>query len=304
MVPIIKQISNFNYSEGNNIKFIVCHFTGNDNDTAKNNADYFGSCDREASAHYFVDNNEIRQVVEEYNASWHCGDGNGAYGITNYNSISIEMCGANGDISETTAKNARNLIRLLMKKYGVQIENVVRHYDASRKNCPSPFSSNNWARWTEFKNKIVNEVEEDEMKIRIFSRTWYLAQYPDVLKSGLDPYQHYLSYGKKEGRQPLPPKPKDFTDAGYLICNTDVVDAINRGEYVSGLDHYYEFGWREGRKWNYVQNIKAATVILDQKGEAFYRVIAGSFKDKKKAEKRITELKKVGFNSFIVAYNN
>ncbi|ADL53199.1 peptidoglycan recognition protein family protein [Clostridium cellulovorans] len=251
MVSIIKQISNYNYEDGNNVQYIVCHFTGNSNDSAQGNANYFNACDREASAHYFVDDNVIYQVVEDFNASWHCGDGNGAYGISNYNSIGIEMCGTNGDISEKTAKNARDLIRLLMNKYGVPIDRVVRHYDASRKNCPSPFSCNNWTRWADFKDKIVNEVEEEEMKIRAFSRTWYLSQYQDVAKNGIDPYQHYLAYGKKEGRQPLPPIPTGYTDSGYLICNPDVAAAVNKGIFVSGLDHYYEFGWREGRKFTY-----------------------------------------------------
>ncbi|ADL50987.1 peptidoglycan recognition protein family protein [Clostridium cellulovorans] len=297
MVPIVKQISNYNYSSGNNVKYIVCHFTGNYNDTAKNNADYFGGGDRGASAHYFVDNNEIRQVVEDYNASWHCGDGDGMYGISNFNSIGIEMCGTNGDISEATANNTRDLIKMLMNKYGVTLDRVMRHYDASRKNCPSPYSNNNWARWWDFKKKLASGAqEEEEMKIRTFSKTWYMAQYPDVAKSGIEPYIHYINFGKKEGRLPLPPKPADFTDAGYLICNPDVVEAVNKGDYVSGLDHYYEYGWRENRKWNCSQG------AIKPSGELFYRVVAGSFKDKYGAEKKLEELKKAGFDGFIGSF--
>lgn len=38
-----------------------------------------------------------------------------------------------------------------------------------------------------------------------FDAAWYLAQYPDVAASGIDPHQHYLSNGKQEGRLPMAP---------------------------------------------------------------------------------------------------
>jgi len=132
------------------------HFTGNNTDTALNNANYFGGGNRNASAHYFVDNDNIVQVVEDNNASWHCGDGNGKYGIANQNSIGIEMCGTNGQISTSTESNAIDLVKFLMVKYSIPSDRVVRHYDASRKNCPSPWSANNWSKWNDFKKKLTD----------------------------------------------------------------------------------------------------------------------------------------------------
>lgn len=157
MKSIIRKISNYNFSSrnGQSITYIVMHFTGNQNDTALNNANYFGGGNRDASAHYFVDDNNIIQVVEDNNASWNCGDGNSAYGITNQNSIAIEMCGTGGDISAATENNTVDLVKYLMNKYNVSLDRVVRHYDASRKICPSPWSSNSWAKWYEFKNKLA-----------------------------------------------------------------------------------------------------------------------------------------------------
>ncbi len=148
---------------GNSIDYIVCHFTGNQNDKASGNANYFRCVNRQASAHYFVDDNEIVQVVREGDTSWHCGDGNGRYGITNSNSIGIEMCATNGDISEKTIENTLWLVKSLMNKYGIDIDHVVRHYDASRKCCPSPFSPNNWSRWWEFKERLKGRVENIEV---------------------------------------------------------------------------------------------------------------------------------------------
>jgi len=37
-----------------------------------------------------------------------------------------------------------------------------------------------------------------------FDPQWYFHQYPDVAKAGVNPYQHYLTYGQFEGRQPGP----------------------------------------------------------------------------------------------------
>ena len=157
MLEIQKQISKYNYSSrnGKEIKYIVIHYTGNKGDTAKNNVNYFCGGNRNASAHYFVDDNSIWQCVEDNNASWHCGDGKGKNGITNANSIGIEQCcQKDGTVSETTEANCVELTKYLMEKYNISTTNVVRHYDASGKICPN-WSANNWSRWTDFKVKIA-----------------------------------------------------------------------------------------------------------------------------------------------------
>ena len=157
---IMREISKYNFSSRNNntIKYIVLHYTGNKGDTAKNNSTYFNGGNRNASAHYFIDDNYIYQVVEDNNAAWSVGDGKGLYGITNSNSISIEMCCAkDGQITEKTEANAVELVKYLMSKYNISVSNVVRHYDASRKICPN-WSANNWNRWTSFKSKLTGST--------------------------------------------------------------------------------------------------------------------------------------------------
>lgn len=158
MLPIQKFISKYNYSNrnGNSIKYIVLHYTGNTKDTAYNNVKYFSQCDRNASAHYFVDDKEIWQSVEDNNASWAIGGGT-SYGPTNRNSISIEMCcSGNYVVSDQTETNAVELTKYLMNKYNVPVSNVVRHYDCNtiRKVCPN-WNANNWDRWTKFKSKLT-----------------------------------------------------------------------------------------------------------------------------------------------------
>lgn len=154
---ITRMISNYNFSYGNNIQFIVLHDTGNYTDFAKNNANYFQQ-NRQASAHYFIDDYNIYQVVEDINASWHCGDGGNRFGVNNHNSIGIEMCRKNNTVTEETEKNAIELVKNLMSKYSIDITHVVRHWDASRKNCPSSFSAENWERWINFKSKIQGKA--------------------------------------------------------------------------------------------------------------------------------------------------
>jgi len=40
-----------------------------------------------------------------------------------------------------------------------------------------------------------------------FDAEWYLKQNPDVAMSGMEPYKHYILFGKSEGRQPVPDVP-------------------------------------------------------------------------------------------------
>jgi N-acetylmuramoyl-L-alanine amidase len=155
MLPIKRQLDpDDHYDGGNTHEYIVIHDTGNATDSDEGNANFFCTGSRGASAHYFVDNDSITQVVDDNDCSWHCGDGHGAYGITNTNSIGIEMCRVNYKVTSITEDNTIELVKFLMAKYNVPIEKVVRHYDASRKNCPSSLSADNWARWWAFKEKL------------------------------------------------------------------------------------------------------------------------------------------------------
>ena len=148
----------YNYSSRGGVKpiFIVVHDTGNSSPTAdaKNHYKYFNGGDRNASAHYFVDDRGIVETVEVSLSAWHCGDGRGKYGITNSNSIGVEMCINSGSDFEKTKQNTLELIRFLMSTYNISKNNVARHYDASRKICPRSMSENNWHEWWVFRELI------------------------------------------------------------------------------------------------------------------------------------------------------
>lgn len=170
MLPIRKNIIKFNFKDDDttdDIEYIVIHDTGNKKDSDEGNAKYFSEDKRGASAHYFVDDDSITQVVEDEDIAWHVGDGKGAFGITNKNSLGIEMCRVNSTVTTTTEANTIELVKSLMKKYNVPIERVVRHYDASRKPCPVSFQDNNWDRWNKFKRKLVEPVQTSKNLFRV-----------------------------------------------------------------------------------------------------------------------------------------
>lgn len=155
---INKQLIRYNYAGrgGTKIRYIVVHDTGNRAATANamNHFRYFNGGNRRASAHYFVDEDGVVQCVEDANAAWHCGDGRGRYGITNSNSIGIELCINAGNDMERTYEHTLELIRALMKWYGIPKDRVVRHWNASRKMCPGHMAADGWRLWWRFWERI------------------------------------------------------------------------------------------------------------------------------------------------------
>lgn len=159
-----------NYRKGREfpVHWIVLHFTANDGDSAKNNADYFANnANLRASAHYFVDPNEIYQSVKDSDTAWHCGrERGGSYynDCRNANSIGVEMCSVirNGVyvIPEATMKRAAKLTRELMAKYHVPVSRVCRHYDVTHKDCPKPWVRNPQL-WQKFKTMLTEKEVED-----------------------------------------------------------------------------------------------------------------------------------------------
>ena len=151
---------NVTYSKGRAIKHIVIHYTGT-TASASNNCTYFGGGNRNASADYFIDkdgaiwqfNGDIRNYY-----SWHCGDGGGKYGITNGQSIGIEVVSAGEDFTEAQINSLNQLVVALMQDYGVTADRVVRHYDASRKLCPAPYAGDkNNSKWLALRARITED---------------------------------------------------------------------------------------------------------------------------------------------------
>lgn len=140
------------------IKYICVHYTGGTG-SAKNNILYFAGGNRNASADFFIDDKGICKynpnVYKYY--SWAVGDGHGKYGITNANSVSIEVVNNGGAFSAEETVYLRELVLWCMKKYKIKADHVVRHYDASRKQCPAYYSGSDTAnkRWSKLHTRIT-----------------------------------------------------------------------------------------------------------------------------------------------------
>lgn len=172
-----QQAARGNYSPGRAgpIQYIVVHYTANQGDTAKNNADYFARTVTKTSAHYFVDELEIRQSVLETDTAWHCGSNYPQHPCCrNYNSIGVEMCNSVGRVPEATRARTAVFVRKLMARYGIPKENVLRHFDVTGKWCPAPWV-NDRGEWEKFQSML--EVEElTEAQVRQIVREELAAQ--------------------------------------------------------------------------------------------------------------------------------
>lgn len=169
MKKINKRISHHNYSSrnGQKIKYIVIHWVGAVS-TAKNNAAYFAGGERNASAHFFVDDSSIWQSVECSRSAWHCGGGfqggggRAFYGkCINSNSIGIEMCCKRKKgklyITDKTVKNTGELVRYLQEKYDIPDSRVIRHYDVTGKACPGTYLTS--GRWSVLHTALTGAVK-------------------------------------------------------------------------------------------------------------------------------------------------
>lgn len=136
-------------------KFIVVHYVGATGD-AKNNCLYFEKVYRGASAHYFIGHKGDKwRCVKDEDVAWHCGALRYKHKeCRNSNSIGVELCcrKKNGKwyFEDATINSAVELIKELMKKYNIPLENVIRHYDVTGKRCPEPFVRDGVA-WQVFK---------------------------------------------------------------------------------------------------------------------------------------------------------
>ena len=150
--------TNFTLGRTKGIDRIVMHYTGGNGDTAEGNANYFAGANREASAHYFVDEDSIVQTVKESDTAWHAGNWD-----MNCRSIGIEMCSrkdskGNYYIPDATVKRAAGLVRELMAKYDIPVTGVIRHYDVTGKKCPAPMVDNP-VLWQNFKAMLTTKEE-------------------------------------------------------------------------------------------------------------------------------------------------
>ena len=202
-IKINEKLVKYNFSkrtEGK-IKYIVIHDTGNKRSGADAEAhfNFFNGGDRQSSAHYFVDDKQILRVIKDVDRSWAVGDGRDKYGITNENSLNIEMCiNSDGDFNKTYLHTLK-LVKHLMKKYNIPLENVVRHYDASRKICPNIWKENNWEKWNKFKEDLKKIGKEQKDYTNTITQLYKNIFQREPDSEGLNYWNEQLNLGLTYG---------------------------------------------------------------------------------------------------------
>lgn len=225
-MQINKKITPYNHYNGRNgqgIQYIVIHYVGALGG-AEANCTYYASGDVGASAHYYVGfSGEVWQSVEDCNGAWSVGggrqgSGGGAfYGkANNYDTLNIEMCvrkrstatmNANDQdwyYEDATVKATVELTKMLMQKYGIPVDRIIRHYDVNGKLCPNPYVLNESA-WQAFKKKLSGSAATTGTKItgKAIATAEQMQKYirsknPIVAQSVLDMVPQYVSEGKAE----------------------------------------------------------------------------------------------------------
>lgn len=186
-LDIKKLFINYNYTKRSSrkIDYIVIHYTAGT--TSRNGAAYntikntFNKASTKASAHYVIDDYNIYNCVENNNVAWHCGANKYIHPLCrNSNSIGIEICSNHDNfkgynstpstdsgwyITPKSKTNAAKLTAYLLQEYNLSIDKVIRHYDVTGKDCPSPWVDNNkegYVGWTKFLEEVKRYMNEEE----------------------------------------------------------------------------------------------------------------------------------------------
>lgn len=166
------------------VKAIVHHYTGVCGQTARGNAEYFGTLASHAddpllSIHFIVDDTEVWSCVPMDKRAGHCDDAGigqfkGVY--MNENTIGIEVCPHHTSgktypdayekgwyFSDSSIELLKQLDVYIVKeiiKAGGNIPALVRHYDITSKWCPAPFLDYGGNDWEAFKADVMSRIND------------------------------------------------------------------------------------------------------------------------------------------------
>lgn len=142
--------------------WIVVHYTGTAASAMANARAIEKELKDPRSTHYFVDGEQVLAVVPEERAAWHIGgpdkkdtppEKRKKLPVHNGNAIGVDLCEDKlvydakhrsvGDrdwfFTDETEATAAELIAQIMRRHGIPLDHVVRHYDVTGKWCPRPF---------------------------------------------------------------------------------------------------------------------------------------------------------------------
>ena len=151
------------------IKFIVIHYTG----MKSENAAIKRLCDDRfrVSAHYFIKKNgEMINLVPDLYVAWHAGKSKWLnYNLLNKNSIGIEIQNPGHDngyknFSTKQFSSLKILLRTLIKKYKIDLKNILGHSDIAPERKKDPGEKFPWKNLANHKLAIWHSLKESSLK--------------------------------------------------------------------------------------------------------------------------------------------
>lgn len=147
-----------------NVNGIVIHYTANPGSSAEANRNYFENLknkkNKYASSHFVVGlDGEIVQCIPLDEIAY-------ASNNRNDDTISIECCheDEDGKFNEETYESLVHLVAWLCDEYGLEKEDIIRHYDVTGKLCPKYFVEHKKA-WNKFKSDVFDYIESQRVKL-------------------------------------------------------------------------------------------------------------------------------------------
>lgn len=147
------------------VKKIAVHYVGNPNTSALANRNYFENCKeggRYVSSHYIVGlKGEVIQCIPLDEWSYCTNQANGY-------SISIETCHPKSDgiFNDSTYVSLCELCAMLLKKFNLTTNDLIRHYQITGKQCPIHWCPTKYqsesvatARWNRFKQDVQTVMD-------------------------------------------------------------------------------------------------------------------------------------------------
>lgn len=285
---IIKMITKKRcYVGQNKPAYVVIHETDNwDRGAgAKTHATAMYNGNLAGTVHYYVDSTSIYQTLEHQDGAYAVGDGGGKYGITNRNSINIEICVNPESNYYAAVDKAEQLAAYLLKQYGWSTDRLKRHYDASRKHCPRRIIDEGL--WPEF-------VEKTAVYLGGNLTTTYPLATPNV-----------SCLGRGYSGSAVKTLQVNLIALGYS-CGTSGADgdfgtateaAVKAFQESNGLVVDGLVGEKTQAK---IKELLSENKPAKVESDAIkYYVQSGAYKEKENAQKQVDGLKKAGFDAII-----
>lgn len=144
---------------------IAVHYIGNPGTTADANRNYFQNNNNDVSSNYIIGlDGEILCCIPDEEVAWCTCQANSW-------SVSVECChpDSTGKFNDRTYQSLVELCAYLCRKYGLDENDIIRHYDVTGKVCPKSFvpeskggtDDNSNSAWKKFKADVKNRLEPE-----------------------------------------------------------------------------------------------------------------------------------------------